>query len=167
MIPNSQAFVKRVVDTLVIQEEYRMDRVLQDIVKANMELQPETPHHGFAYNGGFYDLEDLPRIGKRIRVMLHSDLWPRMEEYLKTTAQITGDRRLISQMLAPLLQPCYVMQDVRDALPNCLTDQLEELKTLPRTRDEGYTLAGNPKLLAQFEKLKDRIHFYIALRLMF
>src|ERR1700751_617777 len=122
-IPNAPAFIKQVVDTLVGEEKARMSGLLLDIITDNTKFYPETPHHGFTYNGGFYDKADIGR-GARTRVQLHNELWPRMDEYVRIRDQILTDHRLISQMMAPLLMSCFSTQDVRDALPEILVGQI-------------------------------------------
>lgn len=165
-ISNSHELIKRIVSALFTAEERRLEKVRADLIKSNKELYPDRPHDGFLYQGQVYDPVSLVP-GKRARVSLHNSLIKDMDDYLKDLEQVWTDRHYISQMLFTMLHPCTDLQEVRDALPNCLTDTIPELKRLPRTRPEAYTIENNAMALRQYPKVLRRMEFYSTARLLY
>jgi len=78
-----------------------------------------------------------------------------------------ADKERIRQALTLVLRDCRSFQDMRDALPNALKDFIPGSNRLERTRPEAYTLEDNPRAHAQYMKLREKIEFYIAARLLY
>jgi hypothetical protein len=98
---------------------------------------------------------------------LQSELVPQMDALAVERKIMTDDRDRISQALFLVLRGCQSAQDVRDALPNSLKDLMPQLKGLERTRPEAFTLADNPRSYTQYMKLREKIDFYVAARLLY
>jgi hypothetical protein len=56
---------------------------------------------------------------------------------------------------------------MRDALPNALKEFIPGAQRLERTRPEAFTLQDNPRAYSQYMKLREKIEFYIATRLLY
>ena len=162
----SHEFIKRIAAALFNSEERRLEKVREQLIRSNKELYPTKPHDGFTFGGKVYDPSNLVG-GRRTRVSLHPRLHDDMNDYLKDYEQIWTDRHLISQILHVILKPCETVQDIRDALPNCLVDTLPELKHLHRTREEAFTVQHDARALRQFQRTLKRMEFYATARLMY
>lgn len=165
-LSNSHEVIKKITTSLFTAEERRLGKVRESLIVANKEFYRDRPHDGFTYSGKPYDPVGLTR-GARTRVPLHVDMTGRMEAYLSDLEQVWTDRHYISQILFTILQPCDSLQDIRDALPNCLVDTLDSVKRLPRVREEAYTIQNNTMTLRQYRKVLPRIHFYSATGLLY
>lgn len=162
----SHEIIKRIMSNLFSAEERRLKEVLNGLVELNKSRYPDRPHDGFTFQGKPYDPSNLI-AGRRVRVPLHVSLAPRMEQFLADHEQVWSDRHYISQLLFILLVPCTNLQDIRDALPNCISDTLPELKTYQRSRPEAYTIRDNIRSFRQYTKVVPRIEFYSTARLMY
>ena len=166
-ITNSYEIIKSVMIALFTAEERRLATRVDRLVEDNRMFFQTTPHDGFHYHGKVYDPSDLMRGGKKTRVMLSPNMVDRMEEFLRDRTQIESDRKLISQVLFPLIQPCCDQQDLRDTLPNSIVDCLPSLRALSREREVAFTLAENPRLHGQFMKILPKLDYYAAMRLLY
>jgi len=165
-LSNAHEVIKRIAGSLFAAEERRLEKIKDQAITSNKECYPDKPHDGFAYKGMSYFPANLAR-GTRTRASLHPSLVDTMDEYLADIEKVWTDRHLISQMLVPLLMPCNDTQDIRDALPNCIVDTLEDLKTLPRLRDAAYTIQHDTRTMKQYLKTLPRIEFYACARLLY
>lgn len=163
---SSHEIIKRITTSLFEPEQRRLTAAKDLLVKRNAEFYRDKPHDGFTYQGKPYDYEHLGR-GTRTRVSLHFELIDQMDEFLKDQEQVWGDRYYISQILHNILAPCQDLQDIRDALPNCLVDTLEELRSYNRTRPEAYTIQADKRAVRQYQKVLPRIEFYATARLLY
>ena len=134
-------------------------------VNRNMALGGSSD--GFRYMGLVYtDLEpQMRKMGKYDR--LHPSLAPELEAILAEEKTFKFDMERIKQAFALVLRDCRSFQDMRDALPNCMKDLIPEIARLERTRPEAFTLAENERSYKQYMKLREKIEFYVASRLLF
>jgi len=98
---------------------------------------------------------------------LHTSLVPEIESLLSAYETAQNDQGWIKQALVLVLTGTRSAQDRRDALPNCLQGIVPDLVGLQRTREEAYTLANDPRGLSQYMRLRDKIEFYAAARLLY
>lgn len=98
---------------------------------------------------------------------VHASLVPELDTILAERKVIQSDREWIKQALFLVLQDARSAQDLRDALPNCLTALLPQCARLARTRGEAFTLSDNPRAFSQYMRLKDKIEFYVAARFLY
>jgi hypothetical protein len=128
---------------------------------------------GFYYNGIWYTNVTGLNQSRVEKGFLHFSLNDEMEGFLKDKDEVSLDQDIIRQFLYNLLRHVWDWQDIRDALPDCLSSLVPETQRLSRTRPVGWTL----DLLAidkvrdsarrQFEKLLPKIEFYMATRLIY
>lgn len=155
--------------TAVFQPEYRRLAAWVDrICKQNREAYNDPDLIGFIYNGQVYKPLAVDAAVTAIkRRGLHSTLTDSMENYLRDIGALTRDKAYIAQSLFKLIEPCENLQDVRDALPNCLCDALPALNGLSRGREEAWTIAGDPRAQRQYAKILPQIEMYAAARLIY
>jgi len=83
-------------------------------------------------------------------------------------AKVDLEKQLIKQSLSHLLIPCRSEQDIRDALPDCLSALMpRSIQALPRTNEEAWTIRNDERALRQYRKALPRIEFYSAARLIY
>lgn len=146
------------------EEKHLQDREL-DMVSRNIALGG-TPD-GFRHMGKIYS-----HLTGRSRVMgQYGPLKPALVREMSSISTdrivLDADKDRIKQALNLVLKDTVTLQDMRDALPNCLKDVVPELKDLERTRSEAFTLADNPRAYNQYNKIKDKIDYYAAARLLY
>ena len=151
---------------LFSKEEIRLKKLELEAVRKNKEAS-NLVSDGFFYQGLFYTDLNKSVSSKGIKENLHSSLVPFMEKLIKDKKQINFDKDRIKQALSIILIDCKNYQDVRDALPNQLTDVLEHTKRLERTRPEGFTIKDDPRKVKQYEMLREKIEFYSITRMIY
>lgn len=125
-----------------------------------------NPPYGFVLGSAF--ITNLPRnMYKNVtKKPVHDSLLVPALNFLERRKQLDKDQRMLSQGLLSLLKPCKTLQDVRDALPNTLKQYLPEIQSLPRTREEAWTMQSCPMLKRQWNKTEDLITLYLASRML-
>ena len=98
---------------------------------------------------------------------LHQSLVPEMRAILEERQTLERERLQVGQAFTLVLRGCHSFQDIRDALPNGMHELIEGCKMLPRTREEGFTLADNERAQRQYQKLRDKVEFYMASKLLY
>ena len=166
MIENHRAVIKKIITNLFMAEDRRLAKVIEEINKLNSEAYGEQSY-GFLYNGNFYLPATVSSAGRGHRGMLHMSLNDKMEAHLRDVKQIELDKDQIGQMVFKLTYQCTTLQELRDALPDCLTDTVPELKSLRRYMIEGWTVRNDWRALAQFKKLLPKMQMYSVSRLIY
>lgn len=146
----------------------RLDGMLIELGKSNDRAIDGQPSAGFMYKGDYFlraDYKNPPAHGER--KVLVPDLWDQMGKYQEETSKLLMDIHKINQMTFRLVKGCNTAQDIRDALPECLVNVSAEMRQLPRTNQEGWTILGDERAVRQFEKVKPLMEFYSATSLMY
>lgn len=156
--------ITETVKKLFDREEVRLDKRTQDLVAKHRECQGSPD--GFRHLGLIYSSLTSGR-SRGTYDRLHQSLVPELEQILEERRIVDEDRVRIRQAIAMATRDCHSPQDMRDALPNALTDVFPGISKLERTRPEAYTLAENPKSYTQYMKLREKIEFYVAARLLY
>lgn len=158
-----------VVKHLFNPELRRLDNMLLDIIKQNEECLILRDTAGFLYQGNFYKRKgwQAPAFGERHP--LHESLFKTMQFYQEQTSKLLMEVHMINQMVFRLVQGCLDRQDVRDALPECIVvqDKHMELNKYPRTRPVAYTLDGDKRAMAQFQKVLPAMEYYAGTHLLY
>lgn len=137
------------------------------LITDNVELGGSPD--GFRYMGEIHtQLTGAAKtIGNYGRI--HPSLVPVLDDLKADREAMQNESDRIRQALALVLKDCKTNQDIRDALPNCITDLVPECQGLERTRPEAFTLANadNPRAYNQYMKLREKIEFYAASQLIY
>lgn len=155
---------KSIVKGLMAPQMNYLNNLRYNIIKKHSEL---TLTDGFYYKGFFHTntTAKVPQ-GKMKQDAIHDSLLPEMQEYDRQIKEFNADKVLFDQGFSLLLSKCSNPQDVRDALPDILLPVMGSPEhLLDRTRPEMYTLSS-PLHIQQFEKVKDKIYFYLATALL-
>jgi hypothetical protein len=163
----SQLFnnVTVILKVLFEKEEAQLIKREHTLITKNAELS--GPSDGFRHMGVIYSLltGTARRMGSYGR--LDRSLLPEMDTLLADRLIIETDRDRVRQALAMVLKDCRSSQDMRDALPNAVKDLIPECRNLERIREEAFTLADNPRSYTRYMKLREKIEFYVASRLLY
>lgn len=121
---------------------------------------------GFNYKGVDYGREGSI-VSSRRSTPLSAFLIPKMVEVAQTQQSINFDRSLVVQSFRKLFEPLETILEMRDALPECVTAMDPVFTGLPRTREPGWNLAGNPRDHRQYLKVVTKIEMYCTLRFVY
>ena len=158
--------IKALTSALFMAETKRLKKRELELVAENRSLS-SGHYDGFFYQGRFYTDLDRSIASKGIKASLHPSLVPSMERHIKDRREVEFDRLRVMQALALLLKDVRTAQDLRDALPNQLAEMIDQIKGMERSRPEGFTLMTDPRKIKQYQKLREKIEFYTAARLLY
>ena len=158
--------IRALTDALFSAETRRLRKREFDLVAENRSLSSQH-YDGFFFQGQFYTDLDRSLASKGIKASLHPSLVPSMERHIKDKKEVEFDRLRVKQALALLLKDVQTAQDLRDALPNQLAEMIDQIKEMKRSRPEGFTLMTDSRKIKQYQKLREKIEFYTAARLLY
>lgn len=147
-------------------EDRRLERDALSFVSENRALVP-TAHDGFHFEGVLFTDLELKLQSKGVKGQVHPSLAQSVTDHLKDKKKVAFDRVRVRQALAMVLEECRTAQDIRDTLPNCLTEVFDQTRHLSRINPEAFTIQNNPRKLRQYHKLKELIEFYMITRLFY
>jgi hypothetical protein len=151
----------------VFSGEYkRLEKMKLALARKNLELQPEAIN-GFVHRMIFFSIHPEEMSRGAPRAVPHPSLISDLEQYHLEVKKNEQDRMRITQGLSVLLRDCKTAQDIRDALPNSMSDLLDQTKRLPRTRSEAYTLEDKPIQQAQYKPARDLMEVFMMTRAMY
>lgn len=169
MIQNLDKILDFLVETLTQGESRRLAAELLDLDRQNREIT-RSGHEGFMFMGD----EFVPLNARTLRskgvpaVMLDSSLHARMSGFIADRTTLKNDRHQIKQVLFKLSWQATTAQEVRDALPECVVRlSPETFLNLPRCMNEGFLTRTDERATAQYLKVKPKIEYYAATRLLF
>lgn len=151
-----------VVDALRQNEVSELVVELRDLIQGNYALGGMS--YGFMFQGHFYTTMLKDHMRNAVKKPIHPELVSAANAYVERRTQLNKDMTRIGSGLSLLLRPCKDWQDVRDALPDAMKEEVNNLTGLPRTRPEAWTLKDQPLLLHQYELTSELIFMYIAKR---
>ena len=162
--------INQIIDALIVSlfkaENDRLKKRELEMVSENRKISIEH-FDGFFYQGQYYTDLDRTLAAKGIKSGLHPSLVPQMERHIKDKREVEFDRLRVKQALALVLKGCRTAQDLRDALPNQLADMIDQIKSMPRSRPEGFTIMDDPRKFKQYQTLREKIDFYTTTRLLY
>ena len=158
--------IKALTSALFMAEIKRLKKRELELVAENRSLSSEH-YDGFFYQGQFYTDLDRSITAKSTKTSLHPSLVLSMEAHAKDKAEVEFDRLRVKQALSLLLKDVRTAQDLRDALPNQLAEMIDQIKGMERSRPEGFTLMTDSRKIKQYQKLREKIEFYTAARLLY
>lgn len=157
IITNSGQFTKRLFDA----EAGRLEKLLQTVIDKNCWLTGTNNSTGIIYKGQKY----FNKVG--VSTPLDESLEPMMEDYCLQHASLIREATAVNQLVLMLTSNCTSVQDIRDALPECLIIQCKDLPTygLARTRPATWNLTNKQKVI--YEKVLPTVEYFAATHLLF
>lgn len=164
-LPNLHEFLDGVIAILFEPEVRRLASIVDELDAANREIRGHTVM-GFMHNGKAY-LPKAATVRPKQFPALAFTLTNRAAAWDSDRKQVEEDKQLIKQVLWLVSKDCTAMGAVRDALPESIIELVPSMKALPRTNEDGYPIKGDPKLHAQYLKIRDKIDVYWACRMIY
>jgi hypothetical protein len=161
-------YINIILTKLFAAEERRLSGIISRLNTKNKQFR-ETKVDGFIHAGLYYVPKDAISIRgpRQTKTALHLSLIGEMESFLGEANRVKSERKLISQALFNLLSPCTSLQDVRNALPECLVSCVPDISKLNRTDIEAYTIQDKPRELRQYKTALLQIEVYVATQLLY
>lgn len=155
-----------IVKVLFEPDARRITAWVDRIIAKNEECLGKENIHCFIYNGDLYRQSNV-RGFIQYRPALDYSLWDEMDRLDKDRRQIELDRSFCKQAMVMLLENCTDLQQIRDALPDCIGEAMPVLAQLERNRPPLYTIAGNPRAQRQVAKIMPKLEMYSVARMLF
>ncbi len=153
--------INYIISKLFDSEDNRIKLDSIQLVKQNREARKQ-PISGVFYQGLYFT--DQPVGMRNVKNgPLHISLKDAGDRLVTDMNRVKYEKDRIRQMLSLMLEGTHSWQDVRDALPNCITSLIADTANLERTREVGYTLS--PLHYQQYKKIEDRMAYYSILHL--
>lgn len=127
----------------------------------------KTHTDGFYHRGVWYtNFSGQAPATSLQKQSIHESLLPEIFDYERLIKDFNADKVSIEQGISLLLREAKAPQDIRDALPEVLLPVMGSPEhLLQRTRPELYTLTSELHK-KQFEKVMEKIYFYLATALL-
>lgn len=164
-LPNLHAFLDGVLNILFEPEIRRLASIVDELDAANREIRGHTVM-GFMHNGKAYLPKAATMRPKQFPALAFT-LTNRAAVWCADEKQVGEDKQLIKQVLWLVTKDCTSMEAVRDALPESIIELVPTLRSIQRTNEDGYTIKGDPKMYAQYLKIRDKIDVYWACRMIY
>lgn len=175
---NIDEWVKVIFDHLLAAEMRRIESMLVQLNDKNSALKAPagSKFYGFVHMGKTYIPEEysylLPHIPRQQRHKLIPPIALELAEEVGTfaseVAKLESDKTAIHQMLFKLLRPVTTMQELRDALPDCVATKLPQLASLQRQNpDPTWSIKNDPRALREYDRVLPRIEFYSVSHLLY
>lgn len=162
--------ISNILDLLFLPEVRRLNAIKLQITEKNSKLIGRT-FYGFRYEGDTYVPEELfylARMSRQTFPPVSPELLNETDSFVTDLKIINKEKAQISQLLVLLLEPCRTRQEIRDALPDCLSSLVPDLESLSRTMDDPtWSIAHNPRAMRLYNKLLPKIQTYAAARLLY
>lgn len=167
---NTHSYITPILSSLFQAEHRRLDGTIKRLHLANKTAWGGKEGNGFIHQGEFYVPSGTPAAGRKF-LPIHCDMLGEADEFVADKQKIGNDSQVISQLLFKLLEPCGICsdlnQDIRDAIPDCITDTLPpEVKALGRIRQPTFFL-NHERDLRLYNQVIPTIEFYSIARLIY
>lgn len=164
-------FIDPIKEKLFEAEERRLKAGIDRLVEQHDELsEPIKRFMGFMFNGDIYRHSRANLIYKSYP-MLDWSLNEEMEAWLKDRKAVQLDKDQIGQMLFRLQSHVmngseHVVQERRDALPECLVSLVPKFQAMPRNFNIQFFLTSE-RDIRQYAKILPKIEMYAMSKLIY
>lgn len=160
------SLVDKLTKYLRVPEDRRLKANVDRLVTMNQEIT-RTPYMGFYYCGLAYRHSEAPP-GQMPYPELSPELYDEGDFHRQSVETVANDIQAIRQSILALVRTCLDLQDIRDALPECLVQAVgTELTRLKRTRPPAWSLEEGSRAHRQYLKILPKIEFFATARLMY
>lgn len=150
--------IKPLIRGLMEKEISRLHKIMTQLVVENHVLGGHK--YGFYYFGVLYSPYERRYTASQSLKAIHQSLTHQAHALYTASLKRQSDEQKLRQTLSVLLSRCNTRQDVRDALPEILGKLVNDLRTLPRSRPEGFVLNKTPHLREQYNTALEIVNFY-------
>lgn len=138
----------------------RIKKREQQLVAENRKLS-DNAYDAFYFNGRVFTDHTSVKLKK---MGIVPSLVPAINQLNKETIINNNRQAQIRTGLKDILKECRTLQDIRDVLPNSLAEQIDQVKGMPRSRPDGFTVMHIPRRYARYQKMREEIEFLSAVR---
>lgn len=156
-------------DALLRDERQRLYHQQEDLVHRNFLRGGSANgymHGGVGYKS-YLSSYNNKLLGLKAIDPEHTDLLEEAEDLHQLNLKLEVDQAQLRQSLTVVLGRCKTTQDVRDVLPDNISNLLTALNTLPRQNEPGCLIKDNPILYNQYLKAVAVAYYYTANKLIF
>lgn len=168
---NSHQWVDTIVSRLFEPEDRRIAKMVASLNQQNSELKGK-PFHGFMHMGKRYIAPEhkskQQAFARQPLPTLAYTLLNQANDFDSEVKKLTLDRDQIKQVLFQLIHQANDLQELRDALPECLVHLVPEVKHLQRmNNDPSWMIRSNKFAVKAYEKTLPKIEMYSVMGLMY
>jgi len=170
---NSHQWIDAIVTKLFAPESRRIDKMIEDLNRRNSEIKKKVLF-GFMHLGTRYIPESCKtqvaanRRQQLAMPTLAFELNDKASVFISDVNKVNLDKDQIRQLLFKLLYPTQSLQEIRDALPDCLIPLVPEISGLSRQIDDPtWFIRNDTRALKQYEKVLPKIELYAISRLIY
>ena len=163
---NAHQWIDVIVDSLFKAENRRLDRMITELTRRNNNLKKVTAP-GFTHMGRKHIPNDMAhqyaanRMANVHLPLLHFELIAEVSKLQVDLDQLQNDETAIRQILWKLLRDRNTYQEIRDALPDCISNTIKELQPYDRMiNDPRHFLEHDPRALKMYDKILPKIEMY-------
>ena len=150
-------------------EERRLKKIKDKLVEDNNKLN-DTDHICFVFNGDYYVHSRMlfnpvhTQSAVSPKASLHLSLTDGMQEFLADKKTVDSDRHQIAQILYRLICKVTTIQQIRNAMPECIVSLVPSLSSLQRTAPQLEYFNEDERLIRQYNSLLPKIEMYSVTR---
>lgn len=163
---NAHQWIDAIIDSLFKAENRRIDRTITELTRRNNSLKKITAP-GFIHMGRKHIPNELAyqyaanRMANVHLPLLHFELIAEVSKLQVDLDQLQNDETAIRQILWKLLRDRNTYQEIRDALPDCISNTIQSLAGIERMiPDPRHYLEHDQRALRMYNRILPKIEMY-------
>lgn len=163
---NSHQWVDAIIHALMGPEKRRLDRRISDLTRSNNTMK-RVNAPGFIYKGEKYIPEDrrqefgINRIQNKHLPPIAFELMAEASSFSLDKDLVDTDETQLRQLFYKMIRDSNTIQELRDALPDCVVRLMKDLSHVTRQNDDpAYAIRGDHRAMKQYEALLPKIEMY-------
>lgn len=168
---NAHQCVDAIMTRLFAPEDRRIAKLVTNLNQQNSELKGK-PLHGFMHMGKRYIAPEYMNMQRALARQplptLAFALLNVANDFDHEVKKLALDKDQIKQVLFQLIHQVMDLQELRDALPECLVPLVPEVKDLKRKiNDPTWLIRNNRFAMKAYEKTLPKIEMYSVMGMMY
>lgn len=166
MINEGINIIDQIIDKMFGRFVHEYKRTLTNLCEQMGRDEMGNDAFGFIYNGKWYPKPNCPNVHRRsvVRPGLPYHLIPLMDKAEQERLVVESDKKQINQLLVKLIYQCNDVEEIRDALPDCLWIYAG-FSSHQRKFNQCHFFFGDKRVEADMNRLLPRIEFYLGMSL--
>jgi hypothetical protein len=172
---NAHQWLDAIMKRLFEPEARRIDNHIKKLTEKNIALKGGLLlgfiHLGEVYlpkeNEPLYKATSHSLRGKSVQPLAF-ELIQEASDFISDIKKLNLDKAQIKQVLFHQIINACNLQEIRDALPECIVPLMPELKGLNRQlTDPTYWIRSDPRAVKEFNRMLPKIEFYAMTRMIY
>ena len=166
MIEEGIRVIDQIIDKLFGKYEVEHKRLIDNLCDQMGRDESGRPSIGFVYNGAWHPRPNQPNVHRKnaTRHGLPSHLVPMMDKAERELTLVNSEKKQINQLLVKLLYQCNDVEEIRDALPDCLW-VYGGFSSHERKFTLEHFFWNDTRVQADYQRLLPRIEYYLGMSL--